>query len=144
MWLDLRKGGTWSRTENLRFCYHFEADNERSTIEFESSHYLNWLWSYCWLKMYMPVHFVWTMKTLQAYISIQYYARSAPFYHILTHIVWILFLTAGESGLEDVCIRFLVPMFFLWRLCHSTSWHYTMNTGWHVHFLSKWYFMMNM
>jgi hypothetical protein len=25
--------------------------------------------------MYMPVHFVWNIETLQAYISIQYYAR---------------------------------------------------------------------
>jgi hypothetical protein len=43
----LRKGGTWSRTKKMRFCYHFEADDERSITEFESSHYLNWLWSYC-------------------------------------------------------------------------------------------------
>jgi hypothetical protein len=34
--MDLRKGGTWSRTKKLRFCYHFEVDNERSIIEFES------------------------------------------------------------------------------------------------------------
>jgi hypothetical protein len=36
--------------------------------------------------MYMPVHFVWNIETLQAYISIQYYARSAPFCHILVQI----------------------------------------------------------
>jgi hypothetical protein len=41
--------------QNKSFCYHFEADNERSTTEFESSQYLIWLWSYCGLKMYMPV-----------------------------------------------------------------------------------------
>jgi hypothetical protein len=29
--------------------------------------------------MYMPVHFEWKIETFQAYISIQYYARSAPF-----------------------------------------------------------------
>jgi hypothetical protein len=34
------KGSTWSRTKILRLCYHFEADNERSTIEFESSQHL--------------------------------------------------------------------------------------------------------
>jgi hypothetical protein len=37
--------------------------------------------------MYMPVHFVWNIETLQAYISIQYYARSAPFCQILSHIM---------------------------------------------------------
>jgi hypothetical protein len=44
--------------QNKSFCYHFEADNQRSTTEFESSQYLIWLWSYSCLKMYMPVHFV--------------------------------------------------------------------------------------
>jgi hypothetical protein len=38
------KRGLLSRIKNFRFCYHFEADNERSTIEFESSQYLIWLW----------------------------------------------------------------------------------------------------
>jgi hypothetical protein len=33
---DLRKGGTCSEIEKLRLCYHFKADNERSTMEFES------------------------------------------------------------------------------------------------------------
>jgi hypothetical protein len=81
-WVDMRKGGTWSRIKYLSFCYHFEADNQRSTTEFESSQYLIWLWSYSCLKMYMPVHFVWNIETLQAHISIQYYARSAPFCEI--------------------------------------------------------------
>jgi hypothetical protein len=40
------KRGHLEQNKKLTFCYHFEADNERSIIEFESSHYLNLLWSY--------------------------------------------------------------------------------------------------
>jgi hypothetical protein len=29
-------------------------------------------------KMYMPVHFVWNIETIQAYISIQYNMREVP------------------------------------------------------------------
>jgi hypothetical protein len=38
MWLDLRKGGTWSRKFFVRFCYHFEADNQTSTWTKSISH----------------------------------------------------------------------------------------------------------
>jgi hypothetical protein len=148
MWLDLRKGSTWSRTKILRFCYHFEADSERSTIEFESSHYLNWFWSYCWLKMYMPVHFVWTVKILQACISIQYYAWSAPFCHILSHIpcwnevsygtwsfhgYWLLTMRAIFPIMASWCLGIMLSFFCSWTiLCSHGSNDILINTL-HMH-----------
>jgi hypothetical protein len=108
-----KRGHLEQNKKKLRFWHHFEADNERSIIEFESSHYLNWLWSYCWLKMYMPIHFVWTMKTLQACISIQYYAWSAPLCHILSHNNEPQRNYTGPSSIET-CIMECAHMLVLW------------------------------
>jgi hypothetical protein len=90
MWLDFRSGGTWSGTKNWHFSLSLWSRQweEHNTV---------WIKSLSQLVMELllieDVHFVWTMKTLQACISIQYYAQSAPFCRILSQIIlhWIVF-----------------------------------------------------
>jgi hypothetical protein len=80
MWLDLG-------------AFYFEADNERSTKQFESSHHLNWLWSHCWLKMYMPIHcvclyivYAYTLCIDENFTGLSILSAKCPFCHILSHI----------------------------------------------------------
>jgi hypothetical protein len=51
--------------------------------------------------MYMPVHFGWKIETLQAYISIQYYAQSAPFCQI--HVKVTRYYLRTQASTVMVC-----------------------------------------